>query len=163
MDELVEWLRAQLDEDERWALACNRPYEYAVEGSTAPAAGVHWRWVAGDHWETVTPDPVLDEFVAQPGMSCNLATVEEWPVRTGWLMPRTYANDIIEMDSAAAGHIARWDPSRVLREVEAKRRLIDYADQAHEDNPWVGWRQVIVLLALPYSDRPGYRDEWRPA
>jgi hypothetical protein len=39
-----------------------------------------------------------------------------------------------------ARHIARWDPTRVLAEVDAKRRL----------------------LALPYRDHPDCKPEWMP-
>ncbi|MGW9031671.1 DUF6221 family protein [Streptomyces sp. NPDC055722] len=24
------------------------------------------------------------------------------------------------------------------------------------------WDDLLRMLALPYADRPGYRDEWRP-
>jgi hypothetical protein len=60
--------------------------------------------------------------------------------------------------------IADHDPARVLQEVEAKRLLI-------ENHPH--WDRCTVcpdssdecpnmrLLALPYSDRPGFREEWR--
>ncbi len=58
--------------------------------------------------------------------------------------------------------------NRGLREVEAKRRLLDYLirleDYSLENNRWampsVG--DALALLALPYVDRPGYRDEWKP-
>lgn len=70
-------------------------------------------------------------------------------------------------------HIARWDPHRVLVECETKRRII--ADQARAfaerkahpgDLAISGWLlatiRTIKLLALPYADRDGYRDEWKP-
>jgi len=78
-------------------------------------------------------------------------------------------------DGAVLHHAARWDPARVLAEVDAKRRIIDrYEDavarqsdddysliaadvQAEEYRDW-----VLPLLALPYADRPGYRSEWAP-
>lgn len=76
-------------------------------------------------------------------------------------------------------HIARHDPARVLREVDAKRQLlalhaVDYRERPERvlgevDDPFcaecVGERYpcaTIRLLALPYVDRPGYREEWRP-
>lgn len=184
MDDLVTWLRQQLDDDERWALAANQPYPYAKPPAVAPAGGVHWRWVAGEDWHTVTPDPVVDEFVAEPGYPCNLATVEEWP-SGHHCVPRTYANDIIEMDSAAAGHIIRHDPARVLREVEAKRIMLALAIQMltpvpippdtsaivarieliveeHERKLADRLLHLLHLLALPYADRDGYREEWKP-
>jgi hypothetical protein len=174
-EDLIDWLRAQIDDDERWALACNRTYQYADVPAVPPASGVHWRWVAGDDWHTVTPDPVVDEFVAEPGYGCNLATVETW--RSGrHEMPHTYANEIVEMDASAAGHIARHDPARVLREVEARRRLIDQYEamragaEAAAGTILAGAAKVrlgacemaVKIMALPFSDRPGYRSEWQP-
>jgi hypothetical protein len=58
-------------------------------------------------------------------------------------------------------HIQRHDPARVLREVEAKRRIIDLADSlgyvTNDAEP-----AILAALALPYADHPDYREEWRP-
>ncbi|MEU3203554.1 DUF6221 family protein [Streptomyces cyaneofuscatus] len=69
-------------------------------------------------------------------------------------------------------HIARHDPARVLREVDATRRLVhEYAQVADNDidEPYeyaYGWAnglgRAVRLLALPYADHPDYRDDWRP-
>lgn len=188
MSDLVTWLKAQLDEDEAWARATCRPYPYADEGATLPDGGVHWRWVAGDHRETVVPDPVTMEFVEDSDRcwAVNLATVEKWPSTSRLddgtvirvrMMPRTYATEIVEMDPAAAGHIIRHDPARVLREVEAKRRLIDNvaASRAWSESPECpadqrltyerlaqGMYDALRHLSGAYADRDGYREEWRP-
>lgn len=69
----------------------------------------------------------------------------------------------------------------VLAEVEAKRRILDRVEKAAASAAMpVGYDavarlekslakvtapeldRVVRLLALPYADRPGYRDEWRP-
>ena len=64
-----------------------------------------------------------------------------------------------------------WDPARVLREIDAKRQVIaQYAEVAANDTDEVeyahGWANAlgmaVRLLALPYADRAGYREEWRP-
>ncbi|WP_432010164.1 DUF6221 family protein [Streptomyces cucumeris] len=67
-------------------------------------------------------------------------------------------------------HMAEHDPARVLREIDAKRRIL----AEHALNGWVcstcdngEVEQVfpcptLRLLALPYADRPGYREAWRP-
>jgi Family of unknown function (DUF6221) len=176
MDELITWLRAQLDDDERWARAASQAYTYAaVRG--VPDTGVHWTWVVGEDWEPVKPDPAIDEFVAPPGENCNLATVEQWrvapygiPNERERFMPQTYANSIVEMDASAAGHITRWDPARVLAEIETKRRILDlwgYSD-AHAEFPdydgghATALEDVITALAQPYAGRPGFREERRP-
>ncbi|MFI7890901.1 DUF6221 family protein [Streptomyces sp. CACIS-1.16CA] len=80
---------------------------------------------------------------------------------------------------ADAKYIARHDPARTLREVEAKRLIIE----CHE--PWTAGNgdiicgrcgrehidgrpgghfpcQTLRLLALPFADHPDYLEEWRP-
>ncbi|WP_432589953.1 DUF6221 family protein [Streptomyces sp. HD1123-B1] len=69
-----------------------------------------------------------------------------------------------------SAHIARHDPARVLREIDAKRRIVAEHDtdgwttgDRVRDCQWTGRPcQTLRLLALPYADRPGYREEWRP-
>ncbi len=174
VDELVAWLHQQLGADEQWALAASRAYPYADPPAVAPATGVHWRWVAGDDWHTVTPDPVVDEFVAGAGKGCNLATVEEWSAGNR-PMPQTYANEIVEMDASAAGHIIRHDPAHVLGLVAAHRRLLDLAERfdldagdlaAAGEPEFLTLRSTARLIratvASAYADRPGYRPEWTP-
>lgn len=133
MTTLLDFLEARLAEDEAWALAASQPYKYSAEGATVPAGGVHWTWVVGENWTPVTADPAVDDTVGGPehyGCPVNLASVEEWPTQGsdhGWpvrTMRRTVANEMVEVDSSAAGHIARHDPARVLRDVAAKRRLL---------------------------------------
>jgi hypothetical protein len=48
---------------------------------------------------------------------------------------------------------------RELAEVDAKRRIIDEAVRLAG---YDGEFQFLEMLALPYADRPGYREEWRP-
>ncbi|MEV8124094.1 DUF6221 family protein [Streptomyces sp. NPDC085944] len=136
-DEFLQWLREQLDDDER----------------TARAVGSeqwHPRYVdsANDQPDTAT--------VSLPDGS-DVAVMERY----------SYAD---------AEHIARHDPARVLAEVEAKRgvlrQYIDLREQVR--NPVSAENRsraralqgeigdILRLLALPYADRPGYRDEWRP-
>lgn len=179
MTDIATFLRARLDEDEAWARAASQPYEYADEGSKAPEGGVHWQWVAGENWEPTKPDPALNEFVAEPGYNCNLVTVEEWTVTSvltnGQNLTRTtrraMAHQIVEMDAAAAGHIIRHDPARVLEEVEAKRRIVDEyekamaARKAHPGDMANTGRLlmmvgVLTLLALPHADHRDYQPIW---
>lgn len=77
---------------------------------------------------------------------------------------------------AHAEHIARHDPARVLREVAAKRAIIEAADEATgldisvdidrgvgrrnmDEDPYVG-DLILRALAVVYSDHPDYRIEW---
>ncbi|MFF2673785.1 DUF6221 family protein [Streptomyces niveus] len=65
----------------------------------------------------------------------------------------------------AAEHIARHDPARVLREVEAKREVVRQSVDLHAgDNPLVAYSAGVTLraLALPYADHPDYLAAWRP-
>ncbi|WP_158715739.1 MULTISPECIES: DUF6221 family protein [Streptomyces] len=76
--------------------------------------------------------------------------------------------------SGIAEHIVRHDPARVLREVEAKRRLLtDYVENAADldtqhapDMDYVGradgLETALQHLATAYADHPDYRDNWRP-
>ncbi|WP_338704296.1 DUF6221 family protein (plasmid) [Streptomyces sp. Q6] len=72
-------------------------------------------------------------------------------------------------------HIARHSPARVLREVDAKRQVLaivqvhidaaastDYMLSGPAKMALVVLKPVVVALAMPYADRPGYREEWRP-
>ena len=62
-------------------------------------------------------------------------------------------------------------PARVLREIDADRALLaQYAEVAANDVDDVeyahGWANALGLAvrlrASAFSDRPGYRDDWRP-
>jgi hypothetical protein len=129
-DDLVTWLRAQLDEDERVARDCPSP-----------------DWELG--------------------------------IVYGSVIARTGGRIALEAPSQSiADHIAQHDPARVLIEVEAKRRIVDLHSRStcrgHEraysthgvqtcDADAEDWPcETVQLLALPYADRPGYDERWRP-
>ncbi|MEI5520682.1 DUF6221 family protein [Streptomyces brasiliscabiei] len=76
-------------------------------------------------------------------------------------------------------HIARHDPARVLREIDAKRQTLAELeaaelamDRASRDRDtarynavraeWVVLRRVVRRDAAVYSDHPSYLEEWRP-
>jgi Family of unknown function (DUF6221) len=66
---------------------------------------------------------------------------------------------------ADARHIARHDPGRVLREVEAKRAILaayvsQRAAQFHDPAVVDELRDVVQTLASVHSGHPGYRPEW---
>lgn len=114
VEDLVQWLRAQLDEDERTARAC-------------PGDG---EWEARD--------------IAVYGAD---------------LSPEVRA------------HMAAHDPARVLREIDAKRQLLDRYEElraASKEEGLIGdvteeYQDFLLrMLAVPYSDRPGFREEWAP-
>ncbi len=71
--------------------------------------------------------------------------------------------------------VARWHPRTVLADLEATRRIVRFCTQLinitalQEDavdsdasaRAEVAW-ETLRLLALPYADRDGYREEWHP-
>jgi hypothetical protein len=72
-------------------------------------------------------------------------------------------------------HVRRWDPARVLAEVEAKRRILDlYEGACAEVRSFVTADQraaarvaqfqleaVITAFAQPYAGHEGWREEWQ--
>lgn len=72
-------------------------------------------------------------------------------------------------------HVVRHDPARVLRDVEANRKVIElyeyaeaawFADRDKPSPPTVhlgGWtiaKAALMALAGSWSDHPDYRSEW---
>jgi hypothetical protein len=143
MDDLVGWLRAQLDEDERVARATIRP----------DRAGA---WIF-----------VRDESEGPSGVM-----VSSWAIEFDDIAPALTDRGTL-MGPSTMRHIARHDPARVLAEVDAKRRIIaehELALAERKAHPkdlanvglWLGTIRVLKLLALPYADRPGFLEGWRP-
>ena len=127
MDDLVQWLRAQLDEDARRASSW-----HTLE------CDIH-AYLQGD-MDSVRA--TMSMFHEAPGAVCDCNV-----------------------------------PARVLREIDAKRRILRALESAEvalrNTEPGMephelmtgsvnSLRAAVRLLALPYSDRPGYREEWRP-
>lgn len=138
VDDLVVWLHAQLDEDERMAKA-------ATPG----------RWVPG-HWALhMPPDIVHAPDYRPPGFSQG-QNVAETIVAEGGMGPWCASLRGSGFPAGNAAHIAEHDPARVLAEVDAKRLLLDLHKQCEASC------YILRVLALPYSDRPGYQEAWRP-
>lgn len=133
MDDLVRWLGEQLDEDTARATAA------------AEEDGPDWQY---DGHAVITR-------------------------REGDLVA-VGSQDFMELERGE--HIAEWDPARVLREIDAKRRMLVLHTGMHgcsvtdETGYHLNYADVdrgdacttLRLLALPYADRPGYREEWAP-
>jgi hypothetical protein len=124
VDDLVVWLRAQLDADAARAEAapCG-PWSVDVSGSIVDADG--------------------GRVIPSVGGARDGHPVR-WP------------------EGPVVEHVVGHDPARVLREIDALRQIVDrYAWlREHGDTGGIGW--VLQVLALPYNDRPGYLDSWRP-
>ena len=54
------------------------------------------------------------------------------------------------------GPVVLVGPERFLAECEAKRRIIDAAEDLHSR------RFILEALALPYANHPDYDEAWRP-
>lgn len=148
MHDLIEFLRARLDEDEQAARAAT-PGPWFYDSESKPQYGTHF----------VKAGPLKHDHPAT-GATWQATAVSA-------------ATDAAE----DAHHIARHDPARVLADVDAKRRIIgQMADEAAEGEYWLEyWREgsrpgnnvevaiwTLLTLALPYVDHPDYREEWRP-
>lgn len=140
-DELITWLRAQLDDDER----------VAREATPGPWES-QW-WGVRTAYEFDRPGYI------HHGERVTVAT------NSGTVGNR-------EAEIRNAEHIARWDPARVLAEIEAKRRILDEHDptpttktccptcyDAYGQEPVPAPCPTVRLLALPYAGRDGWHDE----
>jgi len=181
-DDLITWLRAQLDNDEQVARAATVGPWWHNPGKA---------WLGPEAFEQYDRSKG-EEFVGygdSPFSGCVAATG-----------PASHAQSM-----ADAAHITRYDPARMAAEVDAKRRILDEhqpiwrtVEWPHDQNgkgeaqacrrcqnaAYTEWHPkygeagvlpegfitpyvlapctTLRLLALPYADRPGYRDEWRP-
>lgn len=157
MTDLVEWLRAQLDEDERIARAAADTY----------GGSEQWRILRltdedyGTEWSLEIADRVIP---------AGLPGDDEDPLRVDELH-----------------HIARHDPARVLRQVKAYREILaeHRIKRADDWEPWDrnfdesrdfgcstchfdrdlgthawGYCNTLRALASIYSHRPGFKPEW---
>jgi hypothetical protein len=174
--ELREFIEQRITEDELWAKAASAQPSYYTDKRPVPSTGVHWTWAVGENWTPYKVDP-LEEFVGDSAddYGPTLVTVEEWPSSFG--KDRMSATKVLageEVASGVGGHIVRHDPARVLRDVEAKRRLLAQhqavCDEVrspksaeHRMNARArqfAFDEVLATLALPYADHPDYNLSW---
>jgi hypothetical protein len=149
-DDLVEWLRLQLDDNETHA----RKDLWAVEHASNQGD-----WTA--HYGYNLP---FSELRAGDELIGRLAAHIEGLRDGGEDQHRADALLVVRLVRSAKDRA-----ERALREVEAKRRIVDSFAAGMEFEPlrrgteqYAIVRMVLKLLALPYSDRPGYREDWRP-
>lgn len=140
MTDLITWLRAQLDTDERMA-------REATPG--------RWHWI-------------------DPGGSARSALVAGDMTPAGWRVVLRAAGEVYP-SAADAAHIEANAPARALRQVQAHRAILEryedclarLHDPEHSTVEAAGQLReyedfVLPALASIYSDRDGYREEWRP-
>lgn len=166
VSDLASWLLEQIAEDERLATAAKN--------------------IGDGRWQTDCPLRLFPEESIEPWY-VNHDHADD--VRIEGDSITIYDEGGHNHDQAE--HIASWDPARVLAECDAKRRIIDLHNslvvklalspfdpetglprpQEYEVLCDVcGWAtddptsacQTVRLLALPYADREGYQESWRP-
>ena len=121
-----------------------------------------------------------DEAAARAGISSQADPENGWGlIETRGFAGLTLSPHVGHIHERVQGeHIIRWHPARVLAECEAKRRIVEAADEAtgldmQVDSEFrVGFRDtstepylgdvILRALALPYADHPDYRGEWKP-
>lgn len=147
MDELIAFTRAQCDEDEAAAKKAS---------SEHPAQEAH-----DGRWQDVGDRQVR----YGNGAGETLRSVDTTGASGLWYEQISVRGD---PDGHVAGHIARHDPARVLRQVSAKRAIIERCERAINDHdaPYGDGtgalaESVLMELAATWSDRPNYRAEWR--
>lgn len=156
MDDLIAWLRAQLDEDERIALAT---FDVNVRVAMSNGAATP-RWI---------PDPETSGVRDEGGVS---------RVHHTWHREREHIarHDPARVLADVAAKRAILDLHYIIE------RKVNWIDAEGDD--WQNHQPVCVicvekyslvtipddlgpcktvhLLATAYADRPGWREEWRP-
>lgn len=143
MTTITEFLNARLDEDE------------AVAREASVSAG-HEAWAAFGYKDIAgvgAPHPDHPDG-------------EEWYLLDGNLLRQSG-------DRPLAEYVARHDPARVLREITAKRAIIEICvGQGYVEDGPCSWRTsppeapvtwfTLAELAAVYADHPDYQQEWAP-
>jgi hypothetical protein len=151
-DDLATWLQARYDEIEQVARA-------------ATSASGHWRWEHGMGDMCNDPECPYGELTEKPGPADPY---------TGFVLMQVHGYDVKQAWQGAE-HIAMHDPAAVLRDVEAKRRIVEQARYAIDEatqhpEPPIGpvfegraalAESILRLLAQPVADRDDFREEWR--
>ncbi|WP_020659012.1 DUF6221 family protein [Amycolatopsis benzoatilytica] len=153
-DVLLDFLHDRIEEDEEAARAACDP--------RGARRGEHWHWVHAWPDDPLAETPVtLDDderFVGGHFAHADLRSVEAYPAG---VLPDDSAHVVlqgaVEVEAGVARHIVRHDPSRVLSEADAKRRIIAVVAEGRDLDA-----RVLRILALPYALHPDYRPEWRP-
>ena len=121
----------------------------------------------------------LIEQIAEDERLANTIRQRHWEADGAAVIADHPTNRIVDYvyEEGAAEHIARWDPKRVLAECEAKRRIVDECKHWYDrldlsvgsqhDECWLRGRfeiaaSMLRMFASSYTDRPGYRPEWKP-
>lgn len=147
MTTLTEFLEARLREDESAALAW-------------PEDECGWKAAGSRHLSYAS------------GLGEQVGSVNVGGDYCDW--ERIYIKS--DLDDDLSGYLARHDPARVLREVAAKRAILELADDAtgldmsvdndrrvgfrdESEEPYIG-DLILRQLAQAYSEHPDFNPEW---
>ena len=160
MSGLVEFLLARIAEDEQIA-------EWAASVYRGDGTLKRWRR------DVETNEVIMSN--GSPGAARRLADAGfDISVEEAARIERPHGPVIDEAGGHVADHVAYWDPAHVLRECEAKRRIVALHSEGDKGTCYTcsvnGTRVQDNLIACPtlrdlaavYADHPDYRDEWRP-
>ncbi len=158
--DLAKFLTDRLDEDEA----------AAREASGGTVVGEAGNWQAtrdGDEWEVNAKDPDLELLVAlRPGLPRPAEVLGGY-----WGSVISWQEDCADSDAwrpePQLRHIARFDPARVLREVDAKRAILAEALAVRklldltggEEDRYREW--VLRQMAAVYSDSEDFDPAWK--
>lgn len=80
----------------------------------------------------------------------------------------THPTDEVVDYSESADHIARHDPARTLRKVEATREVVKVYERACDHYAVftsgfaAAMEDVLRMFAVAYDDHPDFEESWRP-
>lgn len=151
--DLSTWLLEQIHTDRVLAEDAARDWVDGEDGDEM--AGQTDSILVGSHLVRWSPARVLAECEAS-----RQIIAEHGPGK--WLMdPRPYGREALTC--ATCGPF--WWPSRAGKGDEPVGPIwLDMEPEYRDEDGWVMcWPcRTLRFLALPYADRPGYREEWKP-
>jgi hypothetical protein len=164
VDDLVQFLRARLLEDERIAREASGGTVIGEPGSWRPSP-------AGDEWEASRTDCDEDELLValRPGLPRPPDVMSGmWGAITDF--KPEFEDPRVTSPLPQFQHAARHDPARVLAEVDAKRRIVDLAAEIlvaakgdSEVDHYGGLsaaEETLLLLARPFRGHPDFDQSW---
>lgn len=157
MDDLVTWLRAQLDDDERVArMAADGPWCREGAGQIVGGPGGQFLIAArsqawnGDHIARHDPARVLVEVDAKRRILDE--HLPEWRT-VEWPHDQNGRGEAQACRRCQTVEHTTWNPPIGEAGVLPEGFVTPYV---------LAPCLTLRLLALPYAGRPGYREEWRP-
>jgi len=173
--DLASWLRAQLDADEALALGCPSRDWIASDATVR----------GGPRVQTAGAGPYMSRIIGEPFPDTVAVPLPHEPHPDDfWTMVNLHGTTgKFESETRVAKHIARWDPVRVLAEIDAKRRILErhapvvittgglgertvcgQCGEASDEYLAKDWPcETVRLLAAPYAGRLGWQDGWAVA